>query len=416
MHSVNPFNPHSVVTPSLFAGRASQVNEMCSKLTQLKDGRPASFFIYGDRGIGKTALASLIKHVSSANLEKLHELNLLTSYYTVDEEQSIISVIQQSVNKILEQQDKSFLSNIQARVSHLFQNNKFTIAIPTVATVSVENKGTTEKPETTIKDETVSILSQILKETKDGENKKDGALIIIDEIHNIKDISSVALLLRNILTTLTVDGYGNISFLLIGYESDMRDFFAKDSSSRRFFDLVPLGVMPDGEAYEILSKGLEKINIKWDDDALKSVVKASGGYPHSLQLVGHNLVQLDTDSFINKDDAAGAIVETAVQLQTKDFSPMYSFNKKMTNNDKLLAYMVSLEEPITRKAVIDSKVCSNIVRSLAELKKEGAIKEDSEGVLTFHSQLFKTAVRFDQYIRKYIPPSTPVTTPEQSGH
>src|SRR5205823_5446835 len=51
----NPFNPNSIVTPLLFAGRGDQVLHILKKLTQVREGMPASFVLQGDRGIGKTA-------------------------------------------------------------------------------------------------------------------------------------------------------------------------------------------------------------------------------------------------------------------------------------------------------------------------------------------------------------------------
>ena len=59
---INPFNPNSIATPTLFAGRYEQVLQILKKLTQVREGMPASFVLQGgDRGIGKTALAKLHK-------------------------------------------------------------------------------------------------------------------------------------------------------------------------------------------------------------------------------------------------------------------------------------------------------------------------------------------------------------------
>ncbi len=63
---INPFNPNSVVTPTLFAGRHDQVFQILKKLTQVREGMPASFVLQGDRGIGKTALAKLITFSADA--------------------------------------------------------------------------------------------------------------------------------------------------------------------------------------------------------------------------------------------------------------------------------------------------------------------------------------------------------------
>src|SRR5580704_8393320 len=103
----NPFNPNSVVVPNLFAGRTKNVLDISRKLSQLKHNMPASFFIHGERGIGKTALAKLIKSIATLNDPKLYNLNLLTSYYSVENGQDLSSVIQASVNSLTDQMDTS---------------------------------------------------------------------------------------------------------------------------------------------------------------------------------------------------------------------------------------------------------------------------------------------------------------------
>jgi Cdc6-like AAA superfamily ATPase len=67
----NPFNPNSIVTPLLFAGRDDQLLHVLKKLAQVKEGMPASFILQGDRGIGKTALAKIIMYAAEHNDPKL---------------------------------------------------------------------------------------------------------------------------------------------------------------------------------------------------------------------------------------------------------------------------------------------------------------------------------------------------------
>ena len=45
MKKYNPFNPNSVVSTNLFAGRTEYVLKILRKMEQVKKGMPASFFL-----------------------------------------------------------------------------------------------------------------------------------------------------------------------------------------------------------------------------------------------------------------------------------------------------------------------------------------------------------------------------------
>ncbi len=42
----NPFNPNSIVAPTLFAGRSQQVFNILKKLSNVKEGQHASFILH----------------------------------------------------------------------------------------------------------------------------------------------------------------------------------------------------------------------------------------------------------------------------------------------------------------------------------------------------------------------------------
>ena len=99
----NPFNPNSVVKPQLFAGRGNQVLHVVRKMSQVRDKMSSSFIISGERGIGKTALAKLIMFISQSKDKKFENLNFLTTYYTIEKEQSFRSAFQASLNLLTDQ-------------------------------------------------------------------------------------------------------------------------------------------------------------------------------------------------------------------------------------------------------------------------------------------------------------------------
>jgi len=404
MSKYNPFNPNSTVMPTLFAGRVDQVYAICRKLEHISKGMPSSFFIYGEKGIGKTALAKLILYISSLKDPQCHNLNLLTSYYSVEKGQNFERVLQESLNKLTDKMDKNVLDTLGSKLGGLLKNGKFQIGAfgVNLALESLGGEEQEKQKEVIIKDQATSILSNIITSITTGDStvSRDGILIVIDETHNLKNIETASSILRNIITTLDVDGSGKISFLLLGYKEDMERFFSEDSSSRRSFDLVELGIMPKNEAAEILTKGFNEASIKWDDDSLKLNIGAAGGYPHSIQILGHKLVEVDADNFIDGKDWIAAITSTAAELRSKDFSQMYSFNKPLTVKDEVLALLADVNKPLSKKEISEGVIGKNIYQSIPALKKSGAVKETPDKKIELHSQLFRTAIIIDQFIRE----------------
>lgn len=384
----NPFNPNSVVSTNLFAGRKDYVLRIIRKMEQVKRGMPSSFFLFGERGIGKTALAKLLMYVAEEKDAELGDLNLLVSYYSADKGQSINTVLQSSLNELTDNISSSVLDTLGKRLGMLLKNGKFSIGA-----FSVELKS--EEKTIAVRDQLISILSNLIEAVKkdEVERKKDGILIVIDEMQNIDDIESCAQLFRGIITTLDVKNLGNISFLLIGYENAYNDFLKGEPSARRQFDPIGLGTMPVEEAKEVLTKGFKEANVKWEQSSLDKFILTTGGYPHSIQLLGHNLIEYDSDNFIDSSDWTKAINHTATELQHKDFAEMYDFRGKVSGREKILDALAVAWQPLTRQEISKYTKMQNVYQYLPDLEKRGAIKIDHKtGTITLHSQLFRIAI------------------------
>jgi len=393
----NPFNPNGIVPSNLFAGRASYCLKILQKLSETRQGRPSSFFLYGERGIGKSALAKLLGTVAANHNPDLYDLGFLTSYYSASPNQPFQSVIEASLNSLTDSMPASWLELLGARLGNLFKNGKFTLGA-FGGTVSIEQSKGTSRDQITLKDQAVSIFANIvstLKEATEGDEKRDGVLVIIDEMQNVSDIEIAASSLRGILNTLDFKSLGHVSFLLIGLDQAFDGFMTGDVSALRAFDPIHLDVMPSDEAMEVLRKGFKEVGLKWDEKVLESSIPVAGGYPHSIQVVGHNLVHVDNDGMIDQTDWKLATDRTANELREKDFSAMYSFGSRKTGREKILD-VIALLGSLTRKQLIEAcrQGCDlqNAYQYLAELEKKGAIKVLSNGKIELHSQLFRTAI------------------------
>ena len=396
----NPFNPNSIVTPALFAGRGEQVIQILKKLAQVKDGMPASFVLQGDRGIGKTALAKLIMYAAESKDPVLENLKFLTSYYVVEKGQSFEAVLQASLNLMTDRMPDSVIERLAHRLGDVFKNGKFTIgAFGASASFGNEKK---KEDFTAIKDRAVSVFSNIITgidEMTDPSKKLDGVLLVIDEIHNLKDIEGAAQILRAISTTLDVSRVGKISFMVIGYPEGMDEFFHGDPSARRHFDIIELTAMPRNEAKEVLIKGFTKAGCAYDKNALEQNIDVAGGYPHSIQIIGHNLIETDTDGNIDEADWNSALMKAATELTRKEFSDLYDFKGKGTLRESVLNILALAQKPMNKQELRDSVDGKNIYTQtyMGELKKTGAVRELPDGSIVLHSMLFRAAILMHLY-------------------
>ena len=395
----NPFNPNSIVAPTLFAGRSQQVWSVLKKLSNVREGQHASFILHGERGIGKTALAKLIRHISSAKDSGFFNLNFATSYYSVEKGQNLKTVMESSLNNITDVLHDSSLKKLSNRLGGLFKDGKFSFGAFGM-NVDIDTSKNKEIKQF-FKDQIVSSLTNLIQSAvgKNEDYKFDGILIAIDEIHNIKDLEGAGQIFRSIINTLDVNEKGFFSFLLIGYSDSLDKIFKGDPSARRSFDLIHLDIMPENEAKEILTKGFSKIEgLKYDLSSLDKYVSVAGGYPHSLQILGHQLVEIDNDNNISNGDWNEAIIISANELRSNDFSNLYSFNGKPTLREEIMNYLaLSKESIISKTSLVKALKGKNIYHknNLPQLIQKGAVKEDANtGRLSLHSELFKSAIRF----------------------
>jgi hypothetical protein len=388
----NPFNPNGIVPTSLFAGRTQYCVSVLKRLSETKHGRASSFFLHGERGIGKSALARLISDIAKSRDPKLFGLNFVTAYYPIEPDQSFRSVLESSLNSLTDSMPELWLKRLTTRLGDIFKNGKFSFGAYGVQG-AVEAAAAARS--VAVRDEAISVLSNIVTALRESEEKRDGLLIVIDEVQNLSDIQVAAPMIRGILSALDFKQMGQVSFMLIGLDQAYENFILGDVSAQRTFDRIRLDVMPPIEAIDALKRGFEDVQLKWDAEILESRIHVTGGYPHSIQVLGRNLVDVDSDGMIDEADWTAAVEKTTLELRDKDFSTMYGFGKTHKNQEKILNTL-ALFGHMSKKELVD--LCGrgynlkNVYQYFAGLEKTGAIRCPSDGNVELHSQLFRTAI------------------------
>lgn len=402
----NPFCPGGIVKYDLFGGRTEYILKILKKLNQVRDGNLASFYLFGERGIGKTALAKLIKIASQSKREKLYNLNFLTSYYSVQPNQSIKSALESSLNNVADSISTPILDRIGKRLGKLFNNGKFSIgAFGIEASYEKSDEQKDKNEAILIKDQFVSIVRNIINVIKNGEDScYDGILIIIDEMDNLGDIEFVAPIVRGITTTLDFEDLGYISFLFIGYQKGYNRFVESDVSIKRLIDPVQLLEMPSNEIVETFEKGFKEAGVKWDKKSLNIFVNMTGGYPLAIQVIGHNLIETDTDNNIGSTDWESALLTSADELIQKEYSSYYSFStRQKKNSDKIIsAFAVAARENImslSAKQIGKITSVKNPRQYISTLLSKGILLEDkSSKKYQLKRGLFLTSIIMDFFV------------------
>ena len=393
----NPFNPNGIVDPNLFSGRAQYAAEILQKLSAVAQGRPCGFFLHGEKGIGKSALAKRIERVIGTGPSP----KFIVSYYAITQDQPFHSVIQGCLN-CLKDATPATAGSVATKIGVLLKGGEISVPV-WGGTASVKlpsgKEGTPSLgSESTLKDEAVSAISKVLTAIKESSLDKsgpDGLVFVLDEMQNIADLTSVATVLRGVLNTLSFRGQGYVSFLLLGIDQSFLDFVSGDTSVSRAIDPIHLDVMPANEAADVLRKAFIEVRLRWDEEALLKRISLAGGFPHSIQILGHHLVDVDGDGYIDAADWDLATSKTTVELRRKDFSRLYSFSGEKVRRDKVLD-VLAVSGPLPRKHLVEAceevYVLKNAYPLIQELEESGAIRRRDDDKLELHSQLFRSAI------------------------
>ena len=310
----NPFQPYQVADPALFVGRDEYINNILSHLSSVKQGSTTSFLLYGEKGIGKTSLASFIQSTHLNSQDDQPKLNFATSYYAAEKNQTLVPILEASLNNLVAGLPLASLGQLKPRLRDLFVDGRFTFQIkPASSSSGLEAKQYVPTHDIT------NCLAYVIKSLvlTDSQYKRDGLFIIIDDIHNLEDVKGLAHTFKNIIGTLDFTDLGYISFLLISPETTVNTFFAGDSSPRRNFNFIKLTALTDREAQILLSNGFKAANKAFDQTALIKGLEVATGHPQTLQLLGRQLINLDTDNYIGKDDWQQVAVKLAKKLRYK---------------------------------------------------------------------------------------------------
>ena len=286
--SSQAFNPSGPVSDrDLFAGRERQLTDVLGAVGQ--SGQHA--IIFGERGVGKTSLASLTHEFWSYMQRDTNICSVRCNCSNADTYQTIWQEIAQLIN-----------DQYEKRGEKLPSGDAWTDLYGDIVT----GEATTHK----------------VRRFLDLTGKM--FIIVIDEFDQIEDQDTIQEF-SNTIKALS-DFLVPATLILVGVADTVDDLIQNYSSIERALRQVRMPAMSTSELIQIVNRGYDLAGLKAKKDVLDRIGRMSQGLPHYAHRIGQEsgFAALDRESIevANEDVEAG--VARAIQLTNETIRASYA--------------------------------------------------------------------------------------------
>jgi len=345
---VNPFMPDSPVSPELFVGRELEIEQIKKALHQTINDRAEHLLLVGDRGIGKSSLATYAEDLA-LNADKLFQISqarFLTVFVSTgacrDLDELCVAILDRLYRKVREASDplSRAVSDLLSKVGGI-SVGFFGLKID----VNPGSKGGVVTGKFT------SVLEALWDKVHDSYT---ALLIIIDETETLARLQGAGSFLKSCLEQLSHDRYGRIMFIVTASPSALTNFTEDHASFPRGFTHVNVPNLSRKESDELVKRALSRgVPIaKPTDDFLLNIYHYSNGIPSFIHELGRAAFDVDSNNQLDWEDLRLGILGTSVvkgalaSLEDKHFRQRYTQRILSNEYRKILHIIASFDDDV----------------------------------------------------------------------
>ena len=302
----SPFAPGRPVPVDLFVGRSDEVKHLIAKAASASRGNLQVGFISGERGIGKSSLASFVRVLAEKEHKMLGLHILLGGVSTLEEMARRVfdRLVKVSIEKPWYKKISDFLGKHIRKVG-LFD-------------ISFEFSASHDDLSRAVHD-FAPAMRNLVKQL--GEDRT-GIVLILDDINGLAALSAFANWLKSLVDEIaTSQDRLPLYLLLVGTEERRRALIQAQPSCARLFDLVEIRAWSNEETRGFYTQAFGAISINVDDDALNLLVTYAGGLPVLAHEIGDAVFRANEDSEVSLEDALEGTVAAATIVGRKYLEP-----------------------------------------------------------------------------------------------
>ena len=360
---LSPFKPGQTVPLEFFVGRIAEIERLQSMVKASTQGQFKIGFISGERGIGKSSLASFVRHLSDRNcntagchvyLGGVGELNEMVR-------KTFDRILNESIDKSWHQEAMGFFGDRVRKVG-LFG---FSLEL------NIEDR---DLP--TLSRNFVPSMRNLLEKLK---GQKDALLLILDDINGLATSADFANWLKSMVDEIsTSEQKMPLCILVVGLEERRQELIEGQPSLARVFELIDISPWSDDETSEFYQNAFRSMNAKIEEPELSRLVQFTGGLPVLAHEIGDAVWRAAQSLEINAKEVSQGIFIAAEIIGRKLLEPQIfrairseryrSILRKMAGEPQMYFRRAELVANLTEKEV---KVVDSFLRRMKQL---GAIE------------------------------------------
>ena len=380
----SPFEPGKPVSPYKFVGRENQLAKIDRYLGQASSGRHESFFLVGERGLGKTSIAKFVANYAENEHQMIPSHSLLGGVHSMEE--MVRLVFDGLLNQI---KDEPWYNKVKGLFGDYIEE---------VGLFGVTLKFNPPKPklEALIQNFPGALLNLITKIQKYDKHKK-GLVIILDDINGTVDDGRFANWFKSMIDSASVTlDYFPVFFILIGLPRKRDQLFRQQPSLMRIFKILEIEKLSNLEVKEFYLSAFQEVNFEVENSGLEIMVSFSMGLPIVMQEIGDAVFWVDRDHCISEDDVLPGILEASENIGKKYLDTTFYNTVRSVRYKSIVRKIGGGFGGVffTKKEISNSlsddekKVFDNLLRKLRELGIVDQAKNHPRGTYRFTNALY----------------------------
>ncbi len=387
---INPYSPGAGNLPPELTGRDEIIEKVSIQLDRCRNGLPyRSILMVGLRGVGKTVLLNHLASNAEAN-------GFATISVEVAEKRSLPALLAPALRSALIKLDRRIAAGDLAKRALRVLGGFVEKARLKYKDVEIRLADLGSEPGVADSGDLENDLTDLFIELGQAAKEKKTAIVIfIDEIQYIEESQFAALIMAIHKCTqkqlpLIVAGAGLPQ--LIAQAGNAKSY------AERLFEYPEIGALPKAAAIDALVKPASRLDVDYEDDALKEILKKTEGYPYFLQEWGKHSWQCANKSPITLQD-----VETATKLAISELDTSFfrtRFDRLAPSEKKYIRAMAEIGAGPHRSgdiAKLLKKDVHKVAPVRAKLIAKGMIYSSAHGDNSF------TVPLFDGYMNRVMP-------------